>query len=436
MAARCRQLISGTDLSLELQYKELFKFYHGDANIVPQVKMMILGMDIYEPMFIRKDVHRTGGSNESSMPLVMTSPFNAEDTDWVLQGNITTQILSYTNLKDVGSGPGSGPLLTGRCVFDYAQAEHRGAKKILSLVSEAVKEKILEKPVDGEYSYASGKSVQDLIHFIRLRMRNWNVFNGPSGATAKNNTTNDDPPHTANVLIEAVNELDWDTSSDKESTSEEIKLESYKIDYYPKGWLTFWLRGPLAPNKKDRLNILDLDDGSKETDQKKEKNSGRQNDRDNKKKMKDDERSTGAANGGGRGVGYRDRKDLALVAQQQKKQEQTDFVSKMAQITTVLKSLESTRESTMKMASEWRLGGEMGRWLQCMDKVADLEKAIEAKRNELEGLEQQTSDIASHVETFLTIGTDTRGTYSAKKPASAKKRKAVDLTEFDSFDSD
>jgi hypothetical protein len=71
-----------------------------------------------------------------------------------------------------------------------------------------------------------------------------------------------------------------------------------------------------------------------------------------------------------------------------------------------------------------------------MDKVADLEKAIEAKRNELEGLEQQTSDIASHVETFLTIGTDTRGTYSAKKPASAKKRKAVDLTEFDSFDSD
>jgi len=177
MASRCRQLISGNDLDAKDQCKELWKVYHGNANIGSQVKLLIAGMGIYEPMFIPQDVHRTGSSNVSELPLVLASPFNVDEEHWVLKENITAQLLSHTNKKEGGTGT----LLTGRNILKYSQNNNREAKKILSLVPEAVKAKILERPVDGEYAYASGKNVGDLIHFIRLRMKNWDVFNGPTG---------------------------------------------------------------------------------------------------------------------------------------------------------------------------------------------------------------------------------------------------------------
>jgi len=496
--------MSGNDLDAKDQCKELEKVYHGNDNIGSQVKLLIAGMGIYEPMFIPQDVHRTGSSNVSELPLVLASPFNVDEEHWVLKENITAQLLSHTNKKEGGTGT----LLTGRNILKYSQNNNREAKKILSLVPEAVKAKILERPVDGEYAYASGKNVGDLIHFLRLRMKNWDVFNGPTGATIVNDKSNDNPPHTANVLIEAVNDLEWDTSSDNErktatgliynactsgsvtvafkeakssalktifsyiaaegdataadvlyeivnknelasddydadevkeaveyfrriSNPEQTKMKSYKKHFYPLGWCVFWLQGPLAP-RKNRLNILELDDG---TDRKKEDNSGRKNHRENEKKLKDDERSTGAANGGGRGIAYRDQKDLALIAQQQRKQDQHDFVAKMAQISTVLKSLEATRESTMKMASEWRLGGDMDQWRNYMNKVESLGMQIESKRNELDVLEHRTRDDTSHVDSFLSIGTDTSGTKStatkptsANEPASAKKTASAKTT--------
>ena len=122
-----------------------------------------------------------------------------------------------------------------------------------------------------------------------------------------------------------------------------------------------------------------------------------------------------------------------MVAQQQRKQDQTDFVSKMAQITTVLTSLESTRESTMKMASEWRLGNKLDKWEEYMNKAADLNTEIIDKRNELDQLERHTS-ATSHVDSFLAIGTDDSGANSAKK----RKRKSdtLDLTGGEDVDSD
>ena len=505
MAARAKQLMGGKDLNVKMQGEEMEKFYHGNPNIVSQVTMMLTSIRGYENMFERKDIHNTGASNKDSFPLVLASPFNVDNSDWVIGGNITKHNLSQTRLQ------GAGELLTGRTLLSYANAEIREAKKIVSLVPEAVKEKILEPPVDGEYNYASGKKEEDLIHFIRVRMKNWDVYNGPSGGTDKTVQPDVDcDSYIANVLVDAVEELDWDLSNveaiktaavqiynactskivkvsfaadeakakrdifqyiissegdpsptdvlyeivsknnldsdvhdadamaeavkyfrHKSSSSEESKLKSYQLTEYPKGWCLFWLQGPLSP-RKCRLNILALDDGSKE-DVPKEKNSGRKSHRDNEKKAKDKERNTGAANGEGRGVAYSSQRDLAMVAQQQRKQDQTDFVSKMAQITTVLTSLESTRESTMKMASEWRLGNKLDKWEEYMNKAADLNTEIIDKRNELDQLERHTS-ATSHVDSFLAIGTDDSGANSAKK----RKRKSdtLDLTGGEDVDSD
>ena len=76
-------------------------------------------------------------------------------------------------------------VVSGRTLRDNADAEVREAKKILPLLAEAVKCKILHPPKDGEYSqvdpFVSGKLREDLLDFLIARMYHWKHFNGPSG---------------------------------------------------------------------------------------------------------------------------------------------------------------------------------------------------------------------------------------------------------------
>ena len=465
----------------------MHKLYHGSDNIKSQLQLMMAGMQLYEKVLMRKDVYGTGLSNASDTPFVIASPFSVEGTDWIVGDNLTERSLAVTYLPK-RTLDNKNTEMTGRTLLSRAKDENKGAKKIVSLVKEAVKEKILEEQVKGEYTYASGKKEADLIHFLRVRMKNWDLYNGPSG---KVNNQQPPTPDAAKVLIAAVESLDWDTSDIKkttelifnacttgsvkvvfkssdssskkdiysyinaecepsstdvlyeivnkndldsdeydedalsaasaffsaESNSDGMKLQSYADDWYPSGWCLFWLQGPLskAP-KKYRINIIELVDGST-PDQGKEKGSGRKKHRENEKKLKDDERSSGAANGRGRGISYRDQKDLALIAQQQKRQDQTDFAAKMTKIGAVLRSLEKAREGAMQMATEWRQGGDLTEWRVYMKKVEMHDTKIEEKRSELEKLEQQSSGGASHVDKFLSIGTE---------PTSNKKQKTDD----------
>ncbi len=488
------------DLTGTLQMGEMAKLYFGSDNTASQLDVFMERLQPYSSMFEQKDVYGTGASNVTDTPFVIASPFSVEGTDWVIKGNLTKENLSKTLLPNKKHKKEKNPKLTGRTLLKKATDEIKGAKKIVSLVPEAVKEKILADQVNGEYSYASGKSEEDLIYFLRMRMYNWHLYNGPSGVA------NDKPstPDAAKVLIEAVNALEWDLSDTKaaarlffdacttgsvkvsfpgtetsslmdiysfivaednpspadllrefvkrnglssgeceedalalaseffsaETTSDGMKMKSFKKDWYPDGWCLFWLQGPLskAP-KKYRVNILKLVDDSIEEE--KDEDSGRKKHRDNEKKAKDEDRRSGAANGGDRGTAYRDKKDLAVIAQQQQKQDQNTFLSKMAKMTTVLKSLESSRENCMKMAAEWRLGGDMDKWKTYMVEAENLEKTIATKRSELDKLEHKKST-TSHVDSFLSIGTKFT---SASQPTSAKKRKAVESTDVDS-DSD
>lgn len=517
VAARCYELVSATDLVKEKQYTEIYKAFHGSENYGSQLTLMLSGYGIYEKVTEKRDVFNTGVSDGTNVPLVVARPFILDDAKWVVNENITKEKMCRTYVKNKNSeqGPNAkpNPVLSGRTLQKYAVKERAGAKKITSLLLEALKEKILQREGNGEFGYASGKNRDDLCHFLRLRMKNWKVFNGPSGdddadsdadgdadgAKDTENVKETPTPDAAKVLIDAVAELDWDTTDKKAATelifqactskcvkvsfkgeaksaktdifkfistednptaadvlydfvrkndlvsddydktalaaalayfsaetgpatSDETKLSPYDDDYYPEGWGLFWLQGPMSP-RKSRLNILSISNVTSSADQEKEKDSGRKNYRDKEKKLKDDERSTGAANGSGRGVTYRDKKDRALIAQQQEKQDQHAFISTMAKITTLLKSLESSRENKMKMASEWRLGGNMAKWGEYMLGAEKLEEEIAAKREELKNLEQKSSATTSHVDSFLSIGT---------KPTSAKKRKAVESSDSDS----
>ncbi len=509
VAARCYELIGGSDINEAKQLSEIQKAFHGSENYGSQLALMLTGLKVYEPVMEKRDVYNTGASDDTNVPFAVARPFILGHTDWVVNENLTKEKLSLTYIQNKQK-PTSKPnvLLSGRTLATYAKAERAGAKKITSLMLEAVKEKILQKEANGEYGYASGKNREDLCHFLRLRMENWQAYNGPSGdddgdADGSNNTDNVDEepptPDAANVLIDAVAELDWDTTNKKAASElifeactskcvkvsfkgeaksvktdifkfictednptatdvlsdfvrknelvsddydetalaaasayfsaekgatplDETKLPSYADDYYPVGWGLFWLQGPLSP-RKYRLDILQVSDVRTSSDQEKDKDCGRKKHRESEKKLKDAERSTGAANGSGRGVTYRDKKDRALIAQQQEKQDQHAFMSALAKITTILKSLESSRDNKMMMASEWRLGGNMDKWSEYMLQAESLEIAIAAKREEFNKLHQKSSVTTSHVDSFLSVET---------KPTSAKKRKAVESSGNDS----
>ena len=73
------------------------------------------------------------------------------DTKLIAKDNITEDLLRRTYINKPTH-------LSGRTIVNYAKEATREAKKMLSLVDEAVKARILEKN-GGEYSYPSGKNV-------------------------------------------------------------------------------------------------------------------------------------------------------------------------------------------------------------------------------------------------------------------------------------
>jgi hypothetical protein len=92
----------------------------------------------------------------------------------VVGSNLTLTIIQVSCVAMV--------LLSGSTIRTFSLETIREAKKMLSLMDEAVKSKILKK-VDGEYEFDSGKGMSDFIDFIFYQMFNWQYYNGATTAT-------------------------------------------------------------------------------------------------------------------------------------------------------------------------------------------------------------------------------------------------------------
>ena len=82
----------------------------------------------------------------------------------------------------------------------------RSAKKMLTLVDEAVKELILKKN-GTEYGYPSGKNKTDFIDFVLYRMYHQNKFNGASGDIDAPVDESRDTENPQDVLAEPTDEF-------------------------------------------------------------------------------------------------------------------------------------------------------------------------------------------------------------------------------------
>jgi len=163
VAAECLNKISGKDLNNTAQERKIFEYFHGEGNVVSQLEKFMKGQDVYDNIWIKEETKN--GPQEVFPEKLHCHPGKRI----VANENMTRTLLERTHSNKPN-------LMTGRGLRNQADKCAREAKKMISLMPEAVKAKILEPPVNGEYSsYASGKNEDDLLEFLKFCMYNWGV---------------------------------------------------------------------------------------------------------------------------------------------------------------------------------------------------------------------------------------------------------------------
>ena len=253
IATESVSLFSATDMSINDQNLNAGWYYHGTAAIVSQIRKFLLGLDKYGNIWVKED---TPDGPTTVMP---ESLHRQMDKVLIAGRTITQTILERTFVNREGR-------VSGRTIRGWALICIRESKKMLTLIDEAVKEKILVREGD-EYGYFSGKNESDFINFLCYRMYHWSFFNGASGdedinvngeETSDKKDTTLEADSADEVAEEVVNPIDLDgRDEDADESSVSDELPNPPPNYLPIGFIYFMTRGPLA-DKEYRVNILAL----------------------------------------------------------------------------------------------------------------------------------------------------------------------------------
>ena len=422
LAVAAYEQIKNKDTSIKIQERNIETNYHGKNDVVGQVwKFLHLKQKYYKTIVHQEDVHKTGQTSSANLPIVITPTFTRSNSVLILGegGNVTANMLKRTFKKQPG-------YMTGRTILSQAKEAAREAKKMLTQMNEAVKLGILNPPVDGEYTYFSGKNESDLDNFICFRMYNWKKIYGPSGgppelnvdAGNNNNDAAEEEEEFHNAVSSPVannNENDGVIISDEQMAA----LGVPKPTYLPKGWILFKARGPMA-DKKDRYDLMNnglVEEGG-----------SRQQTRKEEKKEKDGERDyeAGTSNGGRGmplGASY---KDLAIIATQKRKLDQNDRASEIARINAALISKNARWKTTLESVKMMHEIGQSAQAQEMAKELPLLSQEVKALEKELEDLKKndETStavDTNAPVDLFLQRGSAAMG---LKTPNAPKKSKA------------
>ena len=167
IAVECLTKFSANDMKNADQEKQLFKYYHGQGDVVSQTSKLMSGMSPYTELWETV-------VTDSGTQVIIPEKLHRQMGKTLVRGkNITEVYIQNTYVSRSG-------LISGRTGRGYAQEATREAKKMLSLVGVAVRDGILEK--DGNnYIYPSGKKEVDFINFILFNMYNWSKLYGATG---------------------------------------------------------------------------------------------------------------------------------------------------------------------------------------------------------------------------------------------------------------
>lgn len=328
VATQCFFLFSTKDLNAKNQESKASEYYHGRGAVASQLDLALEGKGKYANLFLTEP-----SMDDGRNVLVVPEELHRQQDKRLAA---RSDNLQKTHLQ---TSRGNN-LMSGRTIRNYAREGLSEARKMISLIDEAVGKKILKK-VGEEYEFDSGKTESDLNDFILYRMFNWKHYNGATteaGEVAINTA--------ADTVLD-----DNEVPSDVERELDGVEMESPPHDYLPKGWMLFKTRGPMAdPDfRLDTICFEQLEDYITI-------NGGRSSDRAKSAKEKADQRDFEVGNTVDprqqRGIpfGGATQLEIASVAQNQARISNEEFQGEMVRHDLVMKSKGERIKTLMDMA--------------------------------------------------------------------------------------
>lgn len=268
-------MIAGRDLTVEKQAKECLALYHGEKGIMGQAEKFMKRMAVYSQLW-HEDQTKYGNR------FVISERLHQQAGKALVAGDNITEALIR---QQYATQPENQ--LSGTTIVSRAKDVVKEAKKMHTLLRVAVRERVLDKAENGEYTFPSGKSEDDFDHWMIKKMYNWDLLFGPSGKASANkkssgaqegqksagdtSPTEDDEAEEEVVEEEVTNNDDDDASMSSgtipprdifPSTSDDSdeEVEGLEADppnnWLPKGWVVFKTRGPMSLPIEDRLDFF------------------------------------------------------------------------------------------------------------------------------------------------------------------------------------
>ena len=142
-AETCRRFASD-DLNIKQQCIRGFELYHGSGAIVGTASKFMEGKEKFANIWVTE-------ATEFGPVTVIPKEFHRRHKKLLIyKRNIHEEMIRCTYISKPG-------YLSGRTIVNYGKALVKKAQKILSVVKDAIKAKILKR-VDSELEYNSGKN--------------------------------------------------------------------------------------------------------------------------------------------------------------------------------------------------------------------------------------------------------------------------------------
>lgn len=368
-------LISKKDMDVKKQIAECYKTYHGAQGVMGQAEQFMKQMSVYANVW---EVEHTKNGSRNVIPERLHQQYGKV---LVAGDNITESLirLLYENKPD--------SRLNGKTIISRARIAIQGAKKMDSLLKEAVKARVLDAPVNGEYGMPSGKSEDDFDTWMLKQMYNWKKLYGPSGGE---DDDDDDEVVAASASMDGQSDL-GNPKEDENNTSIDSKDDDDDIDgnedhttiapkeifpddddddgggdsgevadppanYLPKGWVLFKTRGPMSMPIENRMNFFsdEHEPGGKKRNTKDGRNHARTEIANEKSIHRDfafNEMYSAAGSKDIRGVGADNRKFVASYAQKNAQLSLQQYEADVLKLNLVSQSKGKQRDANLAIAN-------------------------------------------------------------------------------------
>lgn len=373
-------MISQKSMKVPQQKDSVFKLYHGEREIMSQAEKFIKRMSVYTNLW---EVEETKGGNRFIIPERLHQQYGKV---LVAGDNITDSLIKRQYEKN------EEELLTGSTIISKAKEAVREAKKMHGLLKTAMKEKVLEKQENGEYTFPSGKSEDDFDQWMLTRIFNWDKYYGPSGGTSgagtgdctvhktlstpesltngdgnnnllsipegeetlKNGNDYNDDDHDDDDNLPVPIDIFGGVETNPSSVADDDSVDGADIcppqNYLPKGWVLFKTRGPFSWPIESRIDLF----SERYSDAKRSVKNGRDHCRKEQSKEKAQKRdydydSASISSRDVRGVGAQNRKFAVRSAQIDAELSLQHFEADLLRVNSVLRSKQSQRDSHMEL---------------------------------------------------------------------------------------